>query len=46
MIDAYVDSLLGALRHDRSLARRLRCEVEDHLWEAAAADPFEEGREA
>ena len=46
MIDAYVDSLLGALRHDRSLARRLRREVEDHLWEAVAADPSEEGPEA
>lgn len=46
MIDAYVDSLLGALRHDRSLARRLRREVEDHLWEAVGADPCEQGREA
>jgi hypothetical protein len=46
VIDAYVDSLLGALRHDRSLARRLRREVEDHLWEAVAADPSEEGLEA
>jgi len=46
VIDAYVDSLLGALRPDRSLARRLRREVEDHLWEAVAADPSEESREA
>jgi hypothetical protein len=46
VIDAYVDALLGALRHDRPLARRLRREVEDHLWEAVAADPSEEGREA
>jgi hypothetical protein len=46
VIDAYVDSLLGALRHDRSLARRVRREVEDHLWEAIAADPSAEGREA
>jgi hypothetical protein len=46
VIDAYVNSLLGALRHDRSLARRLRREVEDHLWEAVAADPSEESREA
>lgn len=46
MIDAYVDSLLGALRHDRSLARRLRREVEDHLWEAVAANPSKESREA
>jgi hypothetical protein len=46
VIDTYVDSLLVALRHDRSLARRLRREVEDHLWEAVAADPFGEGCEA
>lgn len=46
MIDEYVDSLLGALRHDRSLARRLRREVEDHLWEAVAADPSEKSLEA
>jgi len=46
VIDAYVDSLLGALRHDRSLARRLRREVEDHLWEAVAADPSEDAIEA
>jgi hypothetical protein len=46
VIDAYVDSLLGPLRHDRSLARRLRREVEDHLWEAVAADPSEDSREA
>ena len=46
MIDAYVNSLLGALRHDRSLARRLRREVEDHLWEAVRADPSVESREA
>jgi hypothetical protein len=46
VIDAYVDSLLDALRHDRSLARRLRREVEDHLWEAVAANPSEESREA
>jgi hypothetical protein len=46
VIDAYVNSLLGALRHDRSLARRLRREVEDHLWEAVAADPSAKGREA
>jgi hypothetical protein len=46
VIDAYVDSLLGALQHDRSLARRLRREVEDHLWAAVAADPSEEIHEA
>jgi hypothetical protein len=46
VIDAYVDALLGALRHDRSLARRVRREVEDHLWEAVAADPSVEDREA
>ena len=46
MIDKYVDALIGALGHDRSLARRVRREVEDHLWEAVAADPSDEGREA
>ena len=46
MIDEYVDSLLGAFRHDRSLARRVRREVVDHLWEAVAADPFGDSPEA
>jgi hypothetical protein len=46
VIDEYVDSLLGALKHDRSLARHVRREVEDHLWEAVAADPSAEGPEA
>jgi hypothetical protein len=35
----YVDTLAGALFFDRGLARRVRIEVEDHLWEAAAARP-------
>jgi hypothetical protein len=39
MISAYLDALAGALRSDRSLARRLQQEVEDHLCEAVAADP-------
>ena len=39
MISDYLESLAGALRFDRSLSRRLRLEVEDHLAEAVAADP-------
>jgi hypothetical protein len=39
MISDYLESLAGALRFDRSLSRRLRQEVEDHLEEAVAADP-------
>jgi hypothetical protein len=39
MISAYLDSLAGALSFDRSLARCVRQEVEDHLREAVAADP-------
>ena len=35
----YLDTLAGALVFDRGLARRVRIEVEDHLWEAAAARP-------
>ncbi len=39
MISDYVESLAGALSFDRSLSRRVRQEVEDHLAEAVAADP-------
>jgi len=39
VISDYADSLAGKLGFDPSLARRVRQEVEDHLWEAAAADP-------
>ena len=33
----YLDALIGELFFDTTLARRVRIEVEDHLWEAAAA---------
>jgi hypothetical protein len=46
VIDKYVDALISALGHDRTLARRVRREVEDHLWQAVAADPSAERREA
>jgi hypothetical protein len=39
VISHYLDSLSGALSLDRSLARCVRQEVEDHLHEAVAADP-------
>jgi hypothetical protein len=39
MIQDYLDSLSRELDFDRTLARRVRQEVEDHLWEAVAADP-------
>src|SRR4029077_13441096 len=39
VISDYVDRLAGELIFDRSLARCVRQEVEDHLWEAVAADP-------
>jgi hypothetical protein len=35
----YLDALVGELSFDRALARRVRIEVEDHLWEAVAARP-------
>jgi hypothetical protein len=35
----YLDSLTAALSFDRSLARRVRKEFEDHLQQAVAADP-------
>jgi hypothetical protein len=35
----YLDALSGELSFDRALARRVRIEVEDHLWEAATAAP-------
>ena len=34
----YLDALTRELSFDRPLARRVRQEVEDHLWEAAAAN--------
>jgi hypothetical protein len=46
MIAGYLDRLAGALSYDRSLARRVREEIEDHLQEAAAADPTSDRVEA
>lgn len=46
MIADYLDRLAGALSFDRALARRVREEIEDHLREAAAADPTEDRRAA
>lgn len=37
LIAAYVESLAGKLAFNPSLSRRLRQEVQDHLWEAAGA---------
>lgn len=39
MISAYAELLAGRLSFDPSLSRCVRQEVEDHLWEAVAADP-------
>ena len=39
MIAAYAELLAGKLYFDPSLSRRVRQEVQDHLWEAAAAGP-------
>jgi hypothetical protein len=38
VISDYVELLAGRLDFDRSLSRNVRQEVEDHLWEAVAAD--------
>jgi len=38
MIPDYLESLVRELDFDRSLSRCVRQEVEDHLWEAVAAD--------
>jgi len=50
VISAYAESLAARLSFDRSLARCVRQEVEDHLQEAAAADatgdPLEAQRRA
>ena len=46
MISDYLESLAGALRFDRSLSRRVRQEVEDHLSEAVAAHPGSDRPEA
>ena len=39
MIPDYLESLSRELDFDRSLSRCVRREVEDHLWEAVAAEP-------
>jgi hypothetical protein len=46
LISSYLDELADALRFDRSLSRCFVQEVEDHLQEAAAADPACDRREA
>ena len=46
MIAAFAELLAGKLDFNPSLSRRVRQEVQDHLWEAAAADPSGNGREA
>ncbi len=46
MIPDYLDRLARELDFDRSLSRRVRQEVEDHLREAAAAHSTGEGLEA
>jgi len=45
VISQYLESLAAALSFDRSLSRRVRQEVEDHLWGAVAADPRGDGLE-
>jgi len=46
LISDYVDALARELDFDRSLARRVRQEIEEHLWEAAAAEPAADRDEA
>jgi hypothetical protein len=46
MIAAYAELLASKLDFNPSLSRRVRQEVQDHLWEAAAAGPSCNGREA
>ena len=46
MIDAYLQSLGRELDFDRSLSRRVRQEVEDHLSQAVAADTSGDALEA
>jgi len=50
VISEYAQSLAGRLSFDQSLSRCVRQEVEDHLWEAVAADttgnPLEAQRRA
>jgi hypothetical protein len=46
VISEYVERLARELDFDPSLSRCVRREVEDHLWEAVAADPEGGGLEA
>jgi len=46
MISNYLDALADALSFDRSLSRRVRQEVEDHLRESVAGDPIDDRLEA
>ena len=46
VISEYLDALQAALHFDRSLARRVCSEFEDHLREALAADPSDNRWEA
>ena len=46
VISEYAESLAGRLSFDRSLSRCVRQEVEDHLWEAAAANSTGDSLEA
>ena len=46
VISEYVERLARELAFDPALSRCVRREVEDHLWEAVAADPAGGGREA
>jgi hypothetical protein len=46
VISQYLESLAAALSFDPSLSRRVRQEVEDHLWGAVAGDPRGDGLEA
>jgi hypothetical protein len=46
VISEYVDVLAAKLSFDRSLSRRVRHEVEDHLREAVAVDPAGSALEA
>jgi hypothetical protein len=46
MIEPYLELLARELDFDRSLSRGVRQEVEDHLWQAVAADTAENRLEA
>jgi len=46
IVAAYVERLARALEFDPALARRVRREVEDHLWEAVSAHPSQDRLEA